>query len=49
VIDSFRALSHPVVPANMAGTKQYSGINHADDGNNASFLAELEFQLGGMK
>ncbi len=39
--DGLQALRYPVVLANPAGMEQYSGIKHADDTNDAFFLAEL--------
>jgi transposase len=41
LVDGLRALNYPVVLANPAGMQQYSGIKHADDTNDAFFLAEL--------
>lgn len=41
LVDGLRALKYPVVLANPAGMTQYSGIKHADDTNDAFFLAEL--------
>lgn len=41
LVDGLRALKYPVVLANPAGMEQYSGIKHADDRNDAFFLAEL--------
>src|SRR6266404_3775557 len=41
LVDGLRALSYPVVLANPAGMEQYNGIKHADDTNDAFFLAEL--------
>ena len=41
LVDGLRALRYPVVLANPAGMEQYSGIKHADDTNDAFFLAEL--------
>ncbi len=41
LVDGLRALKYPVVLANPAGMEQYSGIKHADDTNDAFFLAEL--------
>src|SRR6266508_1172475 len=41
LVDGLRALRYPVVRANPAGMEQYSGIKHADDTNDAFFLAEL--------
>ena len=42
LVDGLRARSYPVVLANPAEIKQYSGIKHADDKNDAYFLAELQ-------
>jgi transposase len=42
LVDGLRALSYPVVLANPAQINQYSGIKHADDKNDAFFLAELQ-------
>jgi transposase len=41
LVDGLRARSYPVVLANPAKIDQYSGIKHADDKNDAFFLAEL--------
>src|SRR5467141_4980799 len=41
LVDGLRALKYPVVLANPAAMQQYSGIKHADDTNDAFFLAEL--------
>src|SRR3954469_12632000 len=41
LVDGLRALKYPVVLANPAGMEQYSGIKHADDTNDAFFIAEL--------
>ena len=41
LVDGLRGLSYPVVLANPARIDQYSGIKHADDKNDAYFLAEL--------
>ena len=41
-MDGLRARSYPVVLANPAQIEQYSGIKHADDKNDAYFLAELQ-------
>ena len=41
LVDGLRALKYPVVLANPAGMAQYSGIKHADDTNDAFFIAEL--------
>ena len=41
LVDGLQAQAYPVVLANPAGMEQYSGIKHADDTNDAFFLAEL--------
>ncbi len=41
LVDGLQALGYPVVLANPAKMEQYSGIKHADDTNDAFFLAEL--------
>lgn len=41
LVDGLQALKYPVVLANPAAMQQYSGIKHADDANDAFFLAEL--------
>jgi transposase len=41
LVDGLQALRYPVVLANPAGMEQYCGIKHADDTNDAFFLAEL--------
>ena len=41
LVDGLRGLKYSVVLANPAGMQQYSGIKHADDNNDAFFLAEL--------
>lgn len=41
LVDGLRAQGYPVVLANPAKMAQYSGIKHADDKNDAYFLAEL--------
>jgi transposase len=41
LVDGLRARGYPVVLANPAKMDQYSGIKHADDKNDAFFLAEL--------
>src|SRR5438094_6383644 len=41
LVDGLRTLKYPVVLANPAAMQQYSGIKHADDTNDAFFLAEL--------
>src|SRR5215210_3025687 len=40
LVDGLRAMNYPVVLANPAAIDQYSGIKHADDKNDAYFLAE---------
>lgn len=42
LVDGLRAKSYPVQLANPAKIDQYSGIKHADDKNDAYFLAELQ-------
>lgn len=42
LVDGLRARSYPVKLANPAQIDQYSGIKHADDKNDAYFLAELQ-------
>jgi transposase len=42
LVDGLRARSYPVQLANPAQIDQYSGIKHADDKNDAYFLAELQ-------
>jgi transposase len=42
LVDGLGALSYPVVLANPAKIDQYRGIKHADDKNDAYFLAELQ-------
>ena len=42
LVDGLRARSYPVVLANPAKMDQYSSIKHADDTNDAYFLAELQ-------
>jgi transposase len=42
LVDGLRGLDYPVVLANPAKIDQYSGIKHADDKNDAFFLAELQ-------
>ena len=42
LVDGLRALSYPIILANPAQIDQYSGIKHADDKNDAFFLAELQ-------
>ncbi len=41
LVDGLQALKYPVVLANPAGMEQYRGIKHADDTNDAFFVAEL--------
>ncbi len=41
LVDGLEAQKYPVVLANPAGMEQYNGIKHADDTNDAFFLAEL--------
>jgi transposase len=41
LVDGLRALKYPVVLANPAAMEQYNGIKHADDTNDAFFIAEL--------
>jgi transposase len=41
LVDGLQTLKYPVVLANPAGMEQYSGIKHADDTNDAFFLADL--------
>jgi transposase len=42
LVDGLQKLGYPVVLANPAGMNQYKGIKHADDTNDAFFLAELQ-------
>jgi transposase len=42
LVDGLRERGYPVVLANPAKIDQYSGIKHADDKNDAYFLAELQ-------
>jgi transposase len=42
LVDGLKARGYPVVLANPAGMEQYSGIKHADDKNDAFFLADLQ-------
>jgi len=42
LVDGLRELGYPVVLANPAKMEQYGGIKHADDKNDAYFLAELQ-------
>lgn len=41
LVDGLRERQYPVVLANPAGMAQYDGIKHADDTNDAFFLADL--------
>ena len=41
LVDGLQAKGYPVVLANPAAMEQYSGIKHADDKNDAYFLAEM--------
>jgi transposase len=41
LVDGLQAAGYPVVLANPAKITQYSGLKHADDQNDAFFLAEL--------
>jgi transposase len=41
LVDGLQAAGYPVVLANPAKMDQYSGLKHADDRNDAFFLAEL--------
>jgi transposase len=41
LVDGLQAQKYPVVLANPAKMAQYSGLKHADDTNDAFFLAEL--------
>jgi transposase len=41
LVDGLQELKYPVVLANPAGMEQYNGIKHADDTNDAFFVAEL--------
>src|SRR5436309_10597547 len=41
LVDGLQRLRYPVVLANPAGIEQYDGLKHADDTNDAFFLAEL--------
>src|SRR5712692_1662262 len=41
LVDGLQARQYPVVLANPAGMAQYGGLKHADDTNDAFFLAEL--------
>jgi transposase len=42
LVDGLRALCYPTKLANPARMEQYSGIKHADDKNDAFFLADLQ-------
>lgn len=42
LVDGLQAAGYPVVLANPAKMEQYSGIKHADDTNDAFFLADLQ-------
>lgn len=42
LVDGLLALGYPVKLANPAAIEQYSGIKHADDQNDAYFLADLQ-------
>jgi transposase len=42
LVDGLKARAYPVVLANPAQMEQYGGIKHADDKNDAYFLAELQ-------
>ena len=42
LVDGLRSRAYPTHLANPAGMEQYSGIKHADDKNDAFFLAELQ-------
>jgi len=42
LVDGLRAQSYPVCLANPAQIEQYSGLKHADDKDDAYFLAELQ-------
>jgi len=42
LVDGLRAESYPIVLANPAQIDQSSGLKHADDKNDAYFLAELQ-------
>ena len=42
LVDGLQAAGYPVVLANPAKMDQYSGIKHADDTNDAFFLADLQ-------
>src|SRR6266852_2481215 len=41
LVDGLQAQKYPVVLANPAAMDQYSGVKHADDTNDAFFVAEL--------
>lgn len=42
LVDGLRSRGYPVELANPAAMEQYNGIKHADDRNDAYFLAELQ-------
>jgi transposase len=42
LVDGLRALAYPTKLANPAQIEQYNGIKHADDKNDAFFLADLQ-------
>jgi hypothetical protein len=42
LVDGLQALGYPVKLANPAAIQQYSGIKHADEQNDAYFLADLQ-------
>ena len=42
LVDGLRSRGYPIKLANPAQMEQYSGIKHADDKNDAFFLAELQ-------
>jgi transposase len=42
LVDGLRAQGYPIELANPAQIEQYNGIKHADDKNDAFFLAELQ-------
>ena len=46
VVDGLRNRGYPVQLANPGAMQQYSGIKHADDKNDAFFLAELQRDAG---
>ncbi len=41
LVDGLQAAGYPVVLANPAAMKPYSGLKHSDDGSDAFFVAEL--------